>query len=398
MVKGYNIVGWYGLRRRDTNHYNSNLKKFLNNKKIKQEDRDIILAWMKQRETDAKRLNKKVSIATESHDLFIFRLLLEQVTTKPLKQYTTKDEIEKLVDKIDTLKYSVTTKKTLKIWLKRIIQYLGHEPIVKWIKVRHDLSKPKENEILTEKEILKMVNLTQNDRDKAFIMALYESGCRIGELGMLNFGDVTIKDQSISLRVNGKTGERVVHLIQSKPYIITWMNKHPTKKASDPLWLYDLRQGKQYLSYTSCWKLLKMARDRAGIKKRCNPHSFRKSRASILAPHLREAVLNQQMGWVQGSSMPQVYINMDNRVVEDEMLKLYGLKSKDGVKESKLMPKKCPNANCGITNEVTNTHCKKCGTPLTVEEFLKKESKQKDILVRMEKLLNKLEEDGIKLD
>src|SRR3990170_1809035 len=93
-------------------------------------------------------------------------------------------------------------------------------------------------EILTEDDIKKLVESANNLRDKAFILVLYESGCRIGEILSLRIRNVQFDDYGAALIVNGKTGDRRVRIILSAPKLASWIEYHPLKKNTDaPLWV-----------------------------------------------------------------------------------------------------------------------------------------------------------------
>ena len=67
--------------------------------------------------------------------------------------------------------------------------------------------------VLSESDILKMINACQNDRDKALIEFGYGTGCRSGEIRTVRIEDIDFHARTV--RVNGKTGPRVVPLIGS---------------------------------------------------------------------------------------------------------------------------------------------------------------------------------------
>src|SRR3989338_4874664 len=92
-------------------------------------------------------------------------------------------------------------------------------------------------------------------------------------------------------------------------------------------------------------------------KKKCNPHWFRHSRASLLAPHLPEALLCKYMGWKIGSKQVQTYLHLCPQQLEDAFLKLHGLKEED---EQKGKPQKC---GCGIVSDRFARYCLNCGNP-----------------------------------
>ncbi len=65
-----------------------------------------------------------------------------------------------------------------------------------------------------------MVEAAGNPRGRAFIIVLYESGARIGEIGSMNVGDVFVPPEGhyAKLRLKGKTGSREVNVAVSLPF------------------------------------------------------------------------------------------------------------------------------------------------------------------------------------
>jgi site-specific recombinase XerD/ribosomal protein L40E len=282
----------------------------------------------------------------------------------------TKKDIEELVYKIERSEYSPWTKHDFKVALKRFYRWLkGGEEYpeeVKWIKTTlkaKDELLP--DELLTEDEIMKLVNSCDSIRDKAFIITLYESGARIGELGSMRIKDVVFEEKYVRLMLKGKTGSRSVIAIAALPYLQNWIQNHPLKDDPDaPLWVNVGNVNKHKpMSYPALAKILKAAAKRSGLKKKIHPHKLRHSRATFLASKLTEAQMNQIFGWRQGSDMPSIYVHLSGRDVEDAILGVYGLKKVEE-KESKIKPRVCPR--CNMLNEFDAKFCKKCGLALDV--------------------------------
>ena len=214
-------------------------------------------------------------------------------------------------------------------------------------------------ELLSEEEVLKLVNACDCLRDKALILTLCETGCRIGEILSLQINDVRFDDDGAILLVNGKTGMRRVRIIASAPKLVQWINNHPLKHDPEaPLWpiLNGKNRGKP-LSYSSFKELLHKIAKKAEIKKRIYPHLFRHSRATLLANYLRETQLKQYLGWVQSSKMTAVYVHLSGRDVNDALLKLNRLKGKQ-LRDFILKVKIC--SKCGTKNSPDEKICIKC--------------------------------------
>ncbi len=187
--------------------------------------------------------------------------------------------------------------------------------------------------------------------------------------------------------VHGKTGYRRVRLVSSVPYLAEWMNSHPFRENPEA-WLWISLNKFKKLPYNSLRSVLRTIAEKAGIKKKVNPHAFRHARATHLANFLTEAQMKEFFGWVQDSDMASVYVHLSGRDVDRAILKLYGMEVEDERKSDVLKPKKC--IRCGETNPATNKLCRRCFFPLDqgAESLLEKEVKMEIVDQIMETLWN----------
>ena len=94
-------------------------------------------------------------------------------------------------------------------------------------------------ELLKLEEVKKLANKTGNLRDRCFVLLLYESGCRIGELiGDESYPGIRLRDiesdeHGAKVTVIGKTGSRVLRIIASAPAISNWLQEHPDSNSKD---------------------------------------------------------------------------------------------------------------------------------------------------------------------
>ena len=181
-----------------------------------------------------------ISIGRIERYLCVLRLLAEILK----KDYdkATKNDIVKLVTVIqNNERLSAWTKATYKKMLKRFYKWLkktGDEypGQVKWMKTspkRNELKIPNNGDLITEKEVEKLIDVAEHPRDKAFVSVLYESGGRVGEIGSLQQKNVKIDEYGMVLSVEGKTGSRPIRIISSTPYLMTWIQNHPFKDEPD---------------------------------------------------------------------------------------------------------------------------------------------------------------------
>lgn len=218
-------------------------------------------------------------------------------------------------------------------------------------------------EILTQEEVQAMIVAATNARDKAFVAALYESGCRIGEILNLQIRQIQPHPHGFQITVTGKKGPRRLLLIASAPYLTEWLNQHPKHQSPDaPLWLTDNYHAERP-TYSRVLMILKTLAKRASINKAVNPHNFRHSRATHLAKHLTEAQMNEYMGWVQGSNMPATYVHLSGRDVDYVLLKLNNIQvSNEEDNKEKFSLRICQR--CKLSNPPANRFCSRCGMVL----------------------------------
>lgn len=212
----------------------------------------------------------------------------------------------------------------------------------------------------------------QDDLERALVAILHETGCRVGELLGMRLRDIERKDRHALIRVNGKTGERRVPVLQSIPYLERWLPNHPARKNPNALLWVSTHNGHrgEPLRHLGVVKLLQRVMARSGVKKRCNPHWFRHSRATILAPKYGEQVLCKVMGWELGSKQVRTYVHLGARQVEEAFLKTNGLAEPEH-EESKMQ-----FCVCGAVNEPGKRYCGRCGNALSVGTMVEDEQKK----------------------
>lgn len=286
--------------------------------------------------------------------------------------------------------YAPWSKQNFKVAIKRFYKWLGgndeeYPPEVKWIKTTmKEKDRVLPHDLPTEDEIRKLIDAANNPRDRAFIMTLYETGGRIGELGSLRVRDIVFKKDYASIILKGKTGARRVPIVAAVPYLTLWIEHHPRKSNPDaPLW--PKFSGGGPMTYPALAKVLKVAAERAGLKKRVSPHKLRHARATFLANKLTEAQMNVLFGWKQGSEMPSTYVHLSGRDIDGAILGMYGLKKKEEGKPARFAPKEC--LRCGQSNPATYGFCSRCGMALDMEAVMEVEKKRSEADELMSRLL-----------
>jgi site-specific recombinase XerD/RNA polymerase subunit RPABC4/transcription elongation factor Spt4 len=311
-----------------------------------------------------------------------------------------KNDLISLVGELEQQDYAEYTKYDFKIVLKLLYKWLkGNDetfpPEISWLKpkLRNNAHKLPE-ELITEEEVLEMARATNNPRDKALVLLLYETGCRIGELLSLKVKNVSFDQYGAILIVTGKTGDRRVRAITSAPALSTWLDNYGNAKPDSPLWpprSHNIYNKNTAAEYRSVYVLIRNLAARAGIKKKIYPHLFRHSRATFMASRLTEAQMKEYFGWTQSSEMASVYVHMSGRDLDDTLLKMHHMAEKKE-EEMKIQIRNCHR--CKQPNSPTSKFCNKCGAVLNVETVLIVEQER----AKADNLLNELMKDKETLD
>ena len=299
-----------------------------------------------------------------------------------------KEEVVEIVSKIELEdKIGDWTKHDYKLALKKLLVFLEKDNEVSWIRTTYRGGNKLPDELLTEDEVMKLIEVAEHPRDKAFLAGLYESGCRISEIGNLKISDISFDNYGAVAIVSGKTGMRRVRLIFSAVYLASWLDIHPGRdNPKAPLWIGVGTVGKgEAMNYSAFRALLQRVAEKAAIKKKVNPHNFRHSRSTHLSKHLTEAQMDQYLGWVQGSKMPSIYVHLSGRDVDAALLKLQGEEIEEAKERTKLVKKNC--VRCGTENAPTSKFCHRCGMALGLSTVIEQEEKNMQVMMQFFELI-----------
>lgn len=139
--------------------------------------------------------------------------------------------------------------------------------------------------VLSQQEIISLLQVTTNIKHRAALAMIYSCGLRISELLKLELSDIDFDRRQVKIRQSKGRKDRYVVLAESilpllKNYLISF---NPIK--------YFI-EGKPGINYSaeSVRQFLKRSGQKAGIKKRVNPHMLRHSYAT----HLMESGIGER--------------------------------------------------------------------------------------------------------
>ena len=123
-------------------------------------------------------------------------------------------------------------------------------------------------------ELKRIVAAARTQRDKAMVLCLLDSGCRISEFAAWRYGDLDLQTGAVHLGASSTKGRRarVVYLGgKARRELMKWVARLPTISTDTPLW--QTASG-QPLSPHSVREVIKRI-GRAAKVSPCGPHRFR---------------------------------------------------------------------------------------------------------------------------
>lgn len=221
--------------------------------------------------------------------------------------------------------------------LKSYYNYLVFENLIK-ISPLSDIDTPKLEkklpEVLTENEILKIINSIENNhpfsiRNRAIIEVLYGTGIRVSELIDIKLSNLFFEEKILKVKGKGDK-ERFVPIgnVASnsiKIYLEERINNKIEPKYSDVLFLN--RYGRQ-LTRAMIFKIIKDLCEISGIEKKISPHTLRHSFATHMLKNGADLRSIQLILGHENINTTEIYTHLDKFHLE-EVLKKYHPRSKN---------------------------------------------------------------------
>jgi integrase len=230
-------------------------------------------------------------------------------------------------------------------------------------------------------------------RDRCYHTVAIDTSARPHELLGLKIKDIIFKQanniQYAEVRVSGKTGSRIIPLINSIPHVKDWLEEHPQRGNPDAPLFISVRKGSGKplgpgsLGHIYTWmykreyfpRLLKMStvpsedkqRLEELLKKPWNLYIFRHSALTEKSTILKEHVLRQHAGWSRSSKMHLRYLHYFGNESTDSLLEAYGVVKKENHFTDVMKSRTCPD--CKEPNRHDALFCKKCHLTLTHEAY-----------------------------
>lgn len=295
------------------------------------------LARLKKRDTTDKNIKDIITFmqygqarSLSKHRLIMYARYLghvgELIGNINFKQ-AKKEDIQRVFAKLNG-NYSDQSLETYKNVLKCFYRWLyeldSRDPLpdaLKWLKGSRPPSKIKRKDLLTEKEVSDMIQITTDLQYKTMLAVLYEGALRPSELLSLKIDNVEIKSDHVSIYVVGKQarklGERRVFLINSASLLKEWLAEHP-KKGVPNAPVFISKTGKPFTVSALLFKVKTIAKQ-AGIKKQINTYRFRHSRATQIQLKYGDTITKKVLGHAKDSKATAIYSHINDEDVLDAL-------------------------------------------------------------------------------
>ncbi|MBB01212.1 MAG: integrase [Planctomyces sp.] len=130
--------------------------------------------------------------------------------------------------------------------------------------------------ILSETDILRIISLEPQPRNRAILLTLYAGGFRVSEICSLKWCHLQDRDSAGQITVLGKGGKtRTVLMPQSVWEAVMKLRDSDSQDAP----VFRSRK-KGHLDESAVWRIVRKASERAGIDKNVSCHWFRHAHAS----------------------------------------------------------------------------------------------------------------------
>ena len=363
--------------------------RFFNDNKISSKNKQLVKKFL---------VVYDVSPARKNIFLKHINLLLER--TKDInKDMKDRDKINKIFkqlrDKLGISYYSTVVNVSSRFvrWLNDGDKPKGFKDI-KNVKKSMQKRKLTPEDMVTWDECLKLTDATNNIMLKAIIATQIDGGFRPSEFVDLNYGDVSQKKDFILISVNGgKTGARNVILWRSVPYLLKWLQSHPTKRKNDPLWVQEGNSKGVVLryNYRAISKRIELLAKKIKFDKPTDFYSFRHSACTLSKmDNVPEEIAAAKFGHTI-EYYTETYGRLTTEDVIERFSKHYGLQ-----REVKKIEQNRLCQRCDFVNVPGAEMCEKCGAALSLKKALEVEKENELLREQLAKMQQ--EQEGYKIE
>lgn len=238
------------------------------------------------------------ALTVESYVRLISQFL-ERINRKGIEKENVREYFMHLVNS----NYEKSTICTYASILKTFFKFLGRKDLIS--EVIFPKQEKKLPDVLTRKEISRLLQNASRKRDLAIIRLLYASGLRVSELVALDLD--SIEGNQIRVRSGKGKKDRVVYIDDGTLQVLNEYLKE-RKDGSDRLFKISVR---------NIQKIVEKTAEKAGIKKKVSPHVLRHSFATHLLENGADIVVIKDLLGHVNLSTTQIYTHVTDEHRKD---------------------------------------------------------------------------------
>ncbi len=181
------------------------------------------------------------------------------------------------------------------------------------IRINRPKKERKLPEILSQGEVLRILNALENKKHRAILFTIYSAGLRVGEVVRLKINDIDSERMLIHI-VQGKgkkdryTTLSEVALVELRDYI---------REYKPDIWLFPGQNPKEFITERTVQRIFENAKIKAGIKKDVSVHTLRHS----FATHLLEGGIDlryiQELLGHSSSKTTEIYTHVTQKSIQN---------------------------------------------------------------------------------
>lgn len=322
-----------------------------------------------------------------------FKTFLQMHTTKTTIFESNISDFDVYVDFL--MKHYERSSATIYSWnVRTFLIYLFPEEGQQYTKIQlptRGRRKLKAENLITNEEILQMIEKTPFVRDKAIIAFLADTGTRRGELPSIKLKH--IKDVGTHMEVyipKSKTpsGIRTVYLRTACGYLRNWLNIHPRRDDSNAPLFCNLRKPYDQINPKRIYEVIIKAAEEAKIEKHIYTHLIRHWFTTKALVIYSTEIVKKLRGDSERSRVYEEYTHLVSSDVEKAWKRQQGIATNNIEENDSFEPIICPQ--CQFVNQPTCIFCGQCGLALTDETIFKYKQEKEAMQKKPMELINKL--------
>ncbi|HZG71867.1 MAG TPA: tyrosine-type recombinase/integrase [Chondromyces sp.] len=237
---------------------------------------------------------------------------LDTITTEQLKSYLAKSS-ENL--KPASLAHRIRFMKSLFRWSHEE----GHIPQNPAAKIKEPKTGKRIPKFLTEMEIEYLREACRTPMEKALFEFMFSTGCRIGEIVLLDRGRINWSNRSAIIRGKGDKEREVYFNIRCE----IWLKRYLDNREDRDTTIFVTERDPHRMSIAQMRYIIKRISNRASINKDIHPHQLRHSYATHLLNNGAPLDVIQSLLGHEKSETTRIYAQLSGSIRQQLYMKYF---------------------------------------------------------------------------